>query len=298
MAKRFIETGFFKSPFVRSLKAPLKTLYCFIICDCDGAGIWTVDHEIASVYIGHQFTFDEVKKAFIDSGKAIDLKDGRWFFPDFLEHQYPSGLSATNPAHKNFVFSLNSYGLLDDKLKPLPRPSQGSKVMVMVKDTVMEEVMAKETREVSKKEPETQETENFPFDDFWTIVVHKEGKDEARAYWTGKRPLKNGTRMKDQDREIAMKHYPNYVYNIEDVQFAKRPKTYLFTSTFQDEVIIRERSQKNAFGIDPGVKENLREFIRCQERGEDFVPLDKSVRNQEVPLPGGKKIIEIPYRGH
>jgi hypothetical protein len=137
MAKRFIDTSFYKSPFVRSLKGPLKSLYSFIICDCSGAGIWDFDLEIAGMYIGFKIDKIDFFDAFVKTGKAIDLENGRYFFPDFIEHQHPNGLSETNPAHKNYIVELNKYGLLDAALKPLKRPFEGSKVMVMAKAEVM-----------------------------------------------------------------------------------------------------------------------------------------------------------------
>lgn len=148
MAKRFLDTGFYKSPFVRGLKAPLKLLYSFIICDCDGAGIWNCDFEIAGLYIGQEVSKEDFEAYFVKPGKAIDLKNGKYFFPDFLEHQYPQGLSEKNPAQKNFINDLKKYDLLDDELKykkplqsPFKAPSKGSKVMV--KEKVMVEVKEK-----------------------------------------------------------------------------------------------------------------------------------------------------------
>jgi hypothetical protein len=139
MAKRFIDTNYYKSPFVRSLKGALKGLYTFIICDCDGAGIWVKDLPIASAYIGFEIKESDFN-IFIESGKAIDLKNGKYFFPDFIEHQYPNGLQEKNPAHKNFINDLLKYSLLDENLKPLQSPFQGSKVMVKVVVKVKEEV--------------------------------------------------------------------------------------------------------------------------------------------------------------
>lgn len=136
MAKRFIDTGYYKSPFVRGLKGSLKSLYCFIICDCNGAGIWVKDLQIASMYIG----FDVSEKdfnVFLENKKAIDLKNGKYFFPDFLEHQYPKGLSIHNPAQKNFILELQKNLLIDSDLKPLWSTLQGTKVMVMEKVEVM-----------------------------------------------------------------------------------------------------------------------------------------------------------------
>jgi hypothetical protein len=115
MAKRFIDTGFFKSPFVRFLKAPLKSLYLYIICDCDGAGIWVKDLEIASAYVGEKITEKDFD-VFVKSNKAIDLNNGKYFFPDFIEHQYPQGLSEKNPAQKNFINELKKYDLIDSEM--------------------------------------------------------------------------------------------------------------------------------------------------------------------------------------
>ncbi len=134
MANRYIDTGFYKSPFVRGLKGSLKSLYSFIICDCTGAGIWNKDLQIASAYIDFNITEKDFE-IFIQKGKAVDLGNGKFFFPDFLEHQYPKGLSEKNPAQTNFILELKKYKLIDDNLKTLQRPLNGS--MVMVKETVM-----------------------------------------------------------------------------------------------------------------------------------------------------------------
>jgi len=139
MAKRFIDTNYYKSPFVRSLKGSLKALYTFIICDCDGAGIWVKDLQIASMYIGFEISEKDFN-IFLEKGKAIDLKNGKYFFPDFLEHQYPKGLSIHNPAQKNFILQLQKFSLLSSDLKPLWSTFEGTKVMVMVKEYVTEEV--------------------------------------------------------------------------------------------------------------------------------------------------------------
>ncbi len=130
MPNRFIDTEFFKRPFVRGLDAPLKTLYAFIICDCDNSGIWSPDFEIASIYIGQKVERKSVEIAF--KNKIIELKNGQWFFPDFIEHQYPKGLQDTNPAHNKIIKRLTQLKLIDQELKVLARPSHGSKVKVKV----------------------------------------------------------------------------------------------------------------------------------------------------------------------
>lgn len=116
MAQRFMDTNFYKSPYVRSLKGALKGLYSFIICDCTGAGIWAKDLPIASAYIGFEITDSEFDEWFVKKGKAVDLNDGKFFFPSFIEHQYPSGLQGNNKAHKNFIVELQKYDLLNPDL--------------------------------------------------------------------------------------------------------------------------------------------------------------------------------------
>lgn len=133
MAKRFLDTSFFKSPFVRGLKGAYKGLYLFIICDCEGSGIWSADFDVASLYVGQKVDKSGFEKFFVGVGKAIDLQNGKYFIPDFIEHQYPGGLSYSNIAHKNFILELTKYQLLDEDLKPLQSPFKGAKVMVKEK---------------------------------------------------------------------------------------------------------------------------------------------------------------------
>jgi hypothetical protein len=132
MANRFLDTNYYKSPFVRGLKGPLKSLYSFIICDCDGAGIWNLDFQAASMYTGFEITMQEFEQSFVVTGKAVDIGNGKYFFPDFIEHQYPGGLQANNKAHKNFIICLKKFNLIDEALvvkkiaprKPLQSPKE------------------------------------------------------------------------------------------------------------------------------------------------------------------------------
>ena len=89
MAKRFTDTNKYKKPFIRSLKAPYKLLWDYLYHDCDHAGIWIVDFEIAQIFIGHDakvnvedslkfFNSDEIRVVVFDDGK-------KWFIPSFIE---------------------------------------------------------------------------------------------------------------------------------------------------------------------------------------------------------------------
>lgn len=115
MANRFLETNYYKSPFVRALRGPLKGLYSFIICDCTASGVWPVDVEIASMYIGFQISIQDFEENFIKTGKAIEISNGKYFFPDFIEHQYPSGLQSWNKSHNKIIIELKGLGFLREE---------------------------------------------------------------------------------------------------------------------------------------------------------------------------------------
>ncbi len=125
MANRFLETNYYKSPFVRGLKGALKGLYSFIICDCTPSGIWAMDMEAASMYIGFIVTEKEFEECFIKKGKAIEISNGKYFFPDFIEHQYPKGLQSTNKAHNNIIKELKKFNLIDENYQVLKGALKG-----------------------------------------------------------------------------------------------------------------------------------------------------------------------------
>lgn len=112
MPKRFIETDFFKHPFIRGLKAPYKMLYAFIFLDCDNSGIWNPEFEIASIYLDQKVDLKSAQNNF--KGKFICLENGKWFFPDFIQHQYPGGLKEKNPAHFKVIENLTKLNFLDE----------------------------------------------------------------------------------------------------------------------------------------------------------------------------------------
>ena len=113
MANRFLDTNYYKSPFVKSLPPEMKSFYSFVICDCTASGIWFLDFEAVRLYTGFDLTFEDFELNFIKKRKAIKISQGKYFFPDFIEHQYPGGLSDNNKAHKNILIELRKFNLLD-----------------------------------------------------------------------------------------------------------------------------------------------------------------------------------------
>lgn len=146
MPKRFTDTDKWKKPFIRGLQGAYKLLWFYIVDDCDHAGIWQVDIEVAQLRIGEKITLPLALKNF--GKKIIQLDSGtKWFIPSFIEFQYPSGLNPDNKAHGGAIKLLQKYELIDNEFKPLTSPLQGSKDMVMDKEQAMDTVKEREPSE-------------------------------------------------------------------------------------------------------------------------------------------------------
>lgn len=109
MAKRFIDTDLFRKPFVKSLEIHHKLLWLYLLTECNHAGIWQVELDVASQRLGVQFDEATVLAAF---GGRIQPFDGgtKWFMRDFLEYQYGELNSAVR-AHKSAMNLLDKYSL-------------------------------------------------------------------------------------------------------------------------------------------------------------------------------------------
>ena len=59
MAKRFIDTDIFKKRNVKDLEAPYKLLFIYLFTDCNHAGIWEVDLDVAEIRLG--FSYPEIE---------------------------------------------------------------------------------------------------------------------------------------------------------------------------------------------------------------------------------------------
>jgi len=130
MAKRFTDTDKWKKPFIKSLSPVQKLFWFYITDDCDHAGIWQVDFEVAQLRVGEPISEQELIQAF---GENIKIFDGgtKWFLPSFIEFQYGE-LNEKNRVHESVLKTLGKYNLLENK--PLTSPLQGAKDKDKYKD--------------------------------------------------------------------------------------------------------------------------------------------------------------------
>ncbi len=174
MAKRYTDSEKWKKPFIRAMRAPYKLLWLYIIDECNHAGIWQVDMEVAELKTGEKLKIDESIKSFGDKIIVID-KGEKWFIPDFINFQYGL-LNIENRVHKSVIDLLNVHNLLDEnyRIKTLASPLEGA----MDKDKDKD----KDKDNIIKKGVEL----NFPFEseEFkkkWAVLaVQKKWKGKSK----------------------------------------------------------------------------------------------------------------------
>ena len=130
MAKRLSDTDKWKKPFIRSLETPYKLLWFYILDDCDHAGIWQVDMEVACLRIGENLNINDAIMQFSDKISVID-NGTKWFIRDFIDFQY-GDLNPKNRVHESVLRILSKYNLLQE-IKPLTSPYMGLRIKTRIK---------------------------------------------------------------------------------------------------------------------------------------------------------------------
>lgn len=137
---------------MRGLPGPYKLFWDFLYHDCDHAGVWIVDFDIAQTYVGSDMQISKAEALTLfnsDEVRIVEVNGGKkWFIPGFIEFQYGQ-LSEKNRAHTSAIQTLKKYGLLNDDLslnyfsKPLTSPLQGGKDMDKDKEQEMDKDFGK-----------------------------------------------------------------------------------------------------------------------------------------------------------
>ena len=104
------DTDKWKKRFVRELSPQHKLLWFYILDDCNHAGIWEVDIEVASIRVGYELVYDMLPQSFLDKIEIFDNGD-KWFIPDFIDFQYGE-LNPNSNVHKSVIQLLERYNLM------------------------------------------------------------------------------------------------------------------------------------------------------------------------------------------
>lgn len=109
MAKRMTDSEKWGKHWFRLLPPKLKCMWEYLRDNCDLAGIWDEDYDLASFQIGDKITWEEVKQAFGDRVVRIPYAD-KIFLKGFVEFQYGE-LSETCKPHVAVIKALRKAGI-------------------------------------------------------------------------------------------------------------------------------------------------------------------------------------------
>ena len=86
MAKRFIDTSLFNKRWFREFPPKMKLFYLYMLTQCDHAGMYDVDLELASFQTGMPVKQEDVDEYLKDHIEII--KEDKWFLRKFVDFQY------------------------------------------------------------------------------------------------------------------------------------------------------------------------------------------------------------------
>ena len=107
MAKRFTDTEKWKKPFVKGMQTVYKLFWLYILDNCNHAGIWQVEKEVAEIRMGEKIDLGDALKQFGDHVVILD-NGSKWFIPDFIEFQYGE-LKSDSKVHNSVISVLQKY---------------------------------------------------------------------------------------------------------------------------------------------------------------------------------------------
>ena len=108
MAKRMTDTDKWKKRFIRELKPKHKLLWLYILDDCNHAGIWEIDLDVASIRVGEAVGYKDLD---VFGSKIIMFDNNeKCFIPDFIDFQYGE-LNPNSNVHKSVILLLSRYNL-------------------------------------------------------------------------------------------------------------------------------------------------------------------------------------------
>lgn len=216
MAKRFTDTDKYKKAFIRGLPGAYKLLWDYLCCDCNHAGVWHKDFEIAQIYLGKDMPVNEQDALLYfntDTERVRVFDDGlKWFISPFVGFQYGK-LNPQNRAHQAVLQVLEKIGI-----KPLIRPSQGCK----------EKEKEKEKDKEKDKEP------SVSFEEFYDLYPKHQGKADARKAWASVAPSVASWVGKIKPALMAAKDSPDWLK--EDGRFIPLPASWLRGERWEDEI--------------------------------------------------------------
>ena len=110
MAKRFVETDLWKKKWYRTMPPRMKLFYFYLLTNCDHAGMYDVDLELAEFQIGMEVKQKDIDEHLKDHIEVV--KEDKWLIKKFVDFQY-GVLNPKVKAHASVIKILTKYNCLE-----------------------------------------------------------------------------------------------------------------------------------------------------------------------------------------
>ena len=190
MAKRFTDTDKWKKGFIKNLPAKYKLLWLYILDDCNHAGIWDTDFEVASIRIGSKINEKEAAQVLSEQIKIFD-GGNKWFIPKFIDFQYGQ-LNENVNAHKSVIKLLDKYDVYNiEGISPVDVAGFEGQISKPVKFKRFKKPTVQEVNEYCIERNNSVNPESFI--DFYESNGWKVGKNPMKDWKACVRPWEKNT---------------------------------------------------------------------------------------------------------
>jgi hypothetical protein len=229
MAKRYTDTNKYKKPFIRGLQGAYKLFWDYLYHDCDHAGIWIVDFDIAQIYIGADMKInkaDALKFFNQNETRIIEFdNEQKWFIKPFIDFQYGE-LNPANRVHNSVLSVLLSNNLIE-KNKGLGSPLEGAKDKDKDKDKYKDKDKDKDILKRREKIKFSDLENTQWFESILRFLKLQINYDELMEYWKQYQEAMTADDDLNRDANDYRAHFRNWV----KIQVEK--KGYQNQSTFK-----------------------------------------------------------------
>ena len=218
MSKRFTDTDKWKKRWFRRLSNDNKVFWMYLLDQCDHAGIWEVDFELAA-YFCNGINENEIRISFEKQFEEFD-NGRRWFLKDFIEFQYGELKEKCKP-HQSVIQRLNKL-----HIKGYPKGIQTLKDKDKDKDKVKDKDKGKKDQlekidlnALSTKFPNVEVKVEFEKWQDWMLANGKTFKNYNSSF---KNWLRNDWVAKKADSDVAQKRKLICPVHEKQITFAER----------------------------------------------------------------------------
>ncbi len=185
--KRFTDTDKWKDPWFRKLSVDYKNLWQYITDNCDNAGVWKPDFELASFCIGQSIEHEEALDLFNQDKERIKVLDnGKWYITDFISFQCGELKEKCKP-HAHVLSLLKKHNLYERYAKGIHTLKE--------KDKDKDQDIDQEKEEEKKKrfiKPSLEEIEQYIAEQNYTVEPENFFNFyESKGWKVGNQPMKD-----------------------------------------------------------------------------------------------------------